>query len=162
MINNNIIITQSRKCHSRHRVAVVLPTSLATSPETLHNANSLRPRCNASNRSAAEVTVFWERSVNRSARWILNTAVAAVVAISDSTCAPNAGPLIVSLVRPFSLFLKALIACNSVRIKKVWDFFEICRPWPKAVTLLGQNFSFFKLKFSNLGFWGFMVFFCDD
>lgn len=91
------------------------PTSLITSPETLHNANSLRTRCNTSNRSAAdsELTVFPKRSVARSTRWILNTVVMAVVAISNNICKPNAPPPVVFSTWPFSVFLSALIACNS-------------------------------------------------
>lgn len=115
-ISYNKLICSLHGCYFYNRRIPL--TSLVMSPETLHKENSLRARCNVSNRSATVVdgvmVAFSESSVDRSARCILNTAVTAVIAIADSTLMPNAGPPIVLLIRILRLFLSFLIASNSV------------------------------------------------
>jgi len=93
-----------------YRLALILLTTFPTSPETLHNANSLRNRCNTSNKSAAGP----ERSVDRSARWTSNTVAEAVVPITISICAPYAMLLIIFPVQSINAFLCALTAESSI------------------------------------------------
>lgn len=98
----------------------VLLTSFATSLETLHNANSLRNRCDTSNRSAAGP----ELSADRRARWTSNTVAAAVVPISISICAPNSPPPVVFAARSINAFLCILISDSSIlwwwRFSQLW------------------------------------------
>lgn len=97
-------------------LTLILLTTFPTSPETLHNANSLRNRCNTSNKSAAGP----ERSVDRSARWISNTAAAAVVPITISIWAPYATLLTIFPVRSINAFLCALTAKSSINDDDGW------------------------------------------